>query len=149
LGDSAFTEAASKWVLRILQAGVSADSDRWYQSNAALIYSAARCIERGILSLRSATKLIEEKINILDPKSLSALEAGLLACSLSIVNSHSNILRSLLGTILEAQESDGGWPARVFYYDSPLRALCWGGRELTTGFCIEALSRILLGNKHV
>lgn len=146
LGDSSFTEASSEWILRILQVGVSPDSDRWYQSDATLMYSAARCIERGIKSLRPAADLIEEKIRQIDPKSVSVLEAGLLACALAIVNPASEMLQAFSRYIYEHQQSDGGWAARVFYYDSPLCALCWGSRELTTGFCTEALSRILLRN---
>jgi hypothetical protein len=146
LGDSSFTEASSEWILRILQVGVSPDSDRWYQSDATLMYSAARCIERGIKSLRPAADLIEEKIRQIDPKSVSVLEAGLLACALAIVNPASEMLQAFSRYIYEHQHSDGGWAARVFYYDSPLCALCWGSRELTTGFCTEALSRILFRN---
>lgn len=147
LGDSAFTEVASQWVLRILQVGVSPDSDRWYQSNAALIYSAARSVEREIKSLRPAADLLEEKICQIDPRSVSILEAGLLASSLAIVNPASEMLQAFSRHIYEHQQSDGGWAARVFYYDSPLRALCWGSRELTTGFCTEALARILFRNQ--
>lgn len=143
LGDGIATAAASEWVMQVLQNGSSSEADRWYQSEAALIYSAARCIERGVRSLRVAAGLIGEKACRPDTNSLSVLEAGLLTCALAIVNPSSARLPALARSVLESQKSDGGWGAHVYYYDSPLRALSWGARELTTGFCVEALTRFL------
>jgi len=143
LGDDTFTTAASKWVLQILQKGISAETDRWYQTEAALVYSAARCVERGIGSLRSAKNLIVKKIAMLDSESMPVLEAALFACALANTDRSSPRLSSFARAILQSQQSDGGWAARVFYYDSPKRVLCWGARELTTGFCLEALARTI------
>ncbi|MEN9470016.1 MAG: hypothetical protein RL630_1749, partial [Verrucomicrobiota bacterium] len=82
-----------------------------------------------------------ERAEKLQPLCRSALEAGLVASVLNVVVPSSPRLAQCIDTILAMQEADGGWPARVYYYDSYKRALCWGSRELTSGFCLEALTR--------
>lgn len=132
---------AAAWVAQVVQKGDAASTDRWYQSPAALLYAVARGAEQGIPAFSSLKALVAGKSEGWHPFQGSALEAGLRACALSAVAPSSLRLVPLIEIIFAAQEKDGGWAARAYYYDSYKCALCWGSRELTTGFCLEALSR--------
>ena len=44
--------------------------------------------------------------------------------------------------LLATQHADGGWPSAPYYYGGPKQSVSWGSRELTTGLCLEALSRM-------
>jgi hypothetical protein len=44
--------------------------------------------------------------------------------------------------VLLAREGPAGeWPATAMYYGGPKKYYGWGSEEVTTGICIEALSR--------
>ena len=43
--------------------------------------------------------------------------------------------------LVATQAVDGSWPAEAYYYGGPMKTVSWGGRELTTGLCLEALQR--------
>jgi hypothetical protein len=141
LGNSREVSRAAAWVTDVVQDGKACINDRWYQSEAALLYAAARGCETSTESLCRIQSVIAEKAEQLQPGCGSALEVGLVACALNVVAPSSPLLARAIDTIIALQDDDGGWPARVFYYDSYKRALCWGSRELTTGFCVEAIAR--------
>jgi hypothetical protein len=46
-----------------------------------------------------------------------------------------------LDYLLDTQSADGSWPSAPYYYGGPRKAVSWGSPELTTGLCLEALSR--------
>jgi hypothetical protein len=72
------------------------------------------------------------------------LHTALAACALmdwQDRNNHANVLDAAILAILRAQDSSGGWKKCPFYYSGPSKKLAWGSEELTTGFCLEALSR--------
>lgn len=134
---------ATAWVSDIVQSGRAATHDRWYQSEAALLYAVARgCVKR-IPSFCRLQPVIAAKALELQPSCHSALETALVACTLNLVAPASPQLLECIHTLLGTQEQDGGWLARVYYYDSFKCALCWGSKELTSGFCLEALGRFL------
>jgi hypothetical protein len=139
--DSPEVAGAATWVTDILQSGRAAVEDRWYQSEAALLYAFAGGCERGIVSFRRLQSVIAGRAEELQLVCHSVLEAALVACVLHVVAPSSSRLAQNIDTILAAQAEDGGWPAKVYYYDSYKRALCWGSRELSSGFCLEALAR--------
>ena len=139
--DSPKVAGAAAWITDILQSGRATTEDRWYQSEAALLYAVAGGCEKGLKSFRRIQSLIAGKAEELQPLCHSALDAALMACALHVVAPSSPRLAQSIDTILAAQSEDGGWPAKVYYYDSYKRALCWGSRELSSGFCLEALAR--------
>ena len=140
-GNSLDVAQAAAWVTGTVQNGHAATNDRWYQSEAALLYAVARGCEKHTESFCRIQPVIAERAEKLQPLCHSALDAGLVASVLNVVIPASPRLVQCIDTILAMQEEDGGWPARVYYYDSHKRALCWGSRELSSGYCLEALTR--------
>src|SRR5260370_13533614 len=69
------------------------------------------------------------------------LNTSLDACALMDWRDHSTVLYNAIQAILCARDSSGGWKKCPFYYSGPSKKLAWGSEEITTGFCLEALSR--------
>ena len=67
------------------------------------------------------------------PASLNPLQVAMAASVLLTFMPVSNLIADLLRQILHTQRGDGGWELCAFY------SKVWGSRELTTGFCLEAL----------
>src|SRR5262249_54350625 len=63
------------------------------------------------------------------------------ACALMDWKDESTVLDNAIQAILRARDSSGAWKRCPFYYSGPSKKLAWGSEELTTGFCLEALSR--------
>jgi hypothetical protein len=63
------------------------------------------------------------------------------ACALMDWKDDSTVLDNAIQAILCARNSSGGWKKCPFYYSGPSQKLAWGSEELTTGFCLEALTR--------
>jgi hypothetical protein len=53
----------------------------------------------------------------------------------------SDFVNRAIDYILKIQRNDGSWPSEPYYYGGPLKVTYWGSEELTTGICIEALTR--------
>ena len=141
LGDGPHTSCVSRWLADVVRQGRATSSDRYYQSEYALFHALARCIEHGVASLQDLSAVMVRRIEASEPAALPALECALAACALSILAPASPSLPALIECLLAAQQPDGGWPARVFYYGGYKRCRAWGSAELTTGFCLEALAR--------
>jgi hypothetical protein len=139
--DTKRVARAAAWVTDILENSHAAINDRWYQSEAALLYAIASGYEKLIEPFCRMQTMIAEKAEELQPLCRSALDLALVASVLNVVAPSSRRLAQSIDTILAMQAEDGGWAARVYYYDSYKCALCYGSRELTTGFCVEALAR--------
>jgi hypothetical protein len=141
--DTPKVARAAAWVAGILENSRAATTDRWYQSEAALLYAIASGYQKRTEPFCRMQPMIAEKAEKLQPLCHSALDAALVATVLNVVAPSSPQLAQAIETILAMQAEDGGWAARVYYYDSYKCALCWGSRELTSGFCLEALARYL------
>ncbi|MBU3665921.1 MAG: hypothetical protein FGM15_08635 [Chthoniobacterales bacterium] len=141
LGDIRETLPVASWLSGVVRKGAASGTDRYYQSDLALFYALTRAVERGCASVRPLMPLISDRVSGIDWRGLSSLYLALCIRVQSSVAPDSANLDEKVSALLSAQLEDGGWPACAFYYDGYGRDLCWGSRELTTGFCIEALER--------
>jgi hypothetical protein len=143
LGDHSAVAPIVAWVQRVLVDGTAAATDRWYQGELPLFYAIARGVEHGVQALAAAADLVREKAQRVDASGLTPLETALLASTVAILGGPLVGLDAAAGALTAAQAEDGSWPARAFYYSGFNRDLAWGSAELTTGLCVEALSRSL------
>jgi hypothetical protein len=130
-------------LLRVLRENRETSCDKWYDNPFVVWYFFSRALHA---HAPEAGEIIEKKIAAATPR--NALESALAACSLWCWNRSPAV-----GPILAAQLNSGAWPAAPLYHDGRARrrdgtfaqphpdTLYWGSEELTTAFCIEALSR--------
>jgi len=140
LGDSPETAAAAAWIGEVVRKRRASMTDRYYQSEAALFYSVVRGIERKLKSLFPLAQPIVDALTALDVKNLSPLHLALCIRAQTSLCPDADQLRERISLLLSSQAPDGGWPAAAYYYDGYARSLCWGSRELTTGYCLESVA---------
>jgi hypothetical protein len=69
------------------------------------------------------------------------LHTALAACALMDWQDHSSVLDDAIQAILRAMNPNGGWQKLPIYFSGRSKKLVWGSEAITTGFCLEALSR--------
>lgn len=141
--DEPYAAAIVSWLAQLIEKGVAAQSDRWYQSDLSFFYAVARAFESGRTVLAPLGPMVVAGLKTLSCRTLLPLETAQLFCAAFALNWHDESLDRLVGTLLASQNADGSWNARAHYYGGYARARAWGSAELTTGFCVEALGRYL------
>jgi hypothetical protein len=143
LGRRPETAVALEWILEILRTHAEASCDKWYDRAPVVRYFFSR-------ALRSIAPEAGEMLvaRALAKRPGDALEAALNASMLLDWNHAPD-----LAPLLAAQLPNGGWPRSALYATrrgrdgtfAPLAVLepRWGSEELTTVFCVEALSRAI------
>lgn len=136
------------WLCAILAHSREDDSDKWYDSRFVLWYLFARALVP--LTDKAAPRLLARLATATPETALDRALAMLvrIICNEPVSESETDQLLSL-------QAADGSWPRAAVYFggrerrkdgtlapphpDTPR----WGSEELTTGFCIEALARLV------
>lgn len=139
--DPRDTPAIVDWLERLVREGRAATADQFYQSELSLFYALIRGAEAGVDSLRPLLPLLRAALEKSKPTTFVALEAAQALCVACAVGAPTEFASQLASILLDAQQADGSWPARVHSYDGYSRSRAWGSAELTTGFCLEALAR--------
>jgi len=140
------TEPVVDYLLQIVRDGRESTSDKWYPDTNTFYYAVSRCYDRGMKRLGDAVPQMLSRFaaqaggdgRIGTNDMLTALAAG------AILNfrADTDLLVPAIDYILKTQQDDGGWPSRAFYTNGSRPAqTTWGSRELTTGFCLEAIER--------
>ena len=144
------SEPVVDMLLEIARNGTESSSDKWYPDVNTFYYTTSRCYARGMTRLFPATRTMLSRFSqqtgadgrIGENDLLTALAAW------SILNFdiQSSLLGPAIDYLLETQQGDGGWTSRAFYTNGSRPAqTTWGSRELTTGFCLEAIERFSRG----
>lgn len=149
LGRIAETQPVVEHLLRILREGRETQCDKWYENAFAVWYFFSRALAR---SEPEAADIIERRIAGTAPGNV--LDAALAANSL--LNIGRRPPNTLFDLLLASQLPSGAWPRAALYHGGRARLRNgsfapphldtphWGSDELTTAFCIEALSRMIL-----
>ena len=145
-GDRAATAPIVAWLGRIIDEGRAAETDRWYQSDLALFYAISRGVEHGVKSLATIAERVLAIAEQMGGVERPPLDTALLLSVLATLGGTRQSIAAAAEAIIAAQRDDGSWPARIFYYSGFGRHLSCGSAELTTGFCVEALSRAMRKN---
>lgn len=131
LGRSDATEPVVQNILRVLRDGTESSCDKWYENPFAVWYFFSRALRTAAATEGGA--ILVDRVRRSSPS--HALDRALAACVLLDWNAPaSDLVEALVGE----QESSGAWPCASLYHAGPSR---WGSEALTTGICIEALSR--------
>lgn len=135
LGRSPETEPVVDFLVDLLREKKEIRSDKWYDSPFVLYYFFSRALRR---AEADAGPLLLARLR--SQKPASPLETALAICARLDWGKLPGVAE--VEALLDAQLDTGGWPLEPFYKGERTR---WGSEELSTGFCLEALSRWLAG----
>jgi hypothetical protein len=143
LGAIPETQSVVDHLLTVLREDRETSCDKWYDNPLVVWYFFSRALHD---VAPEAGEIISKKIAAVAPT--NALESALAACSLLYWN-----LEPAIEPVLGSQMESGAWPSASMYHGGRARRRDgtfaephpdtprWGSEELTTAFCIEALSR--------
>ena len=148
LGDFPGRQRIIEYLLDILRTRSETTCDKWYDNPFVIWYFFSRALQ-ALSPL--AGSVIQQRLTAAKPT--NALEAALAICSVSYWNELAS--DSAIIALLADQLDSGAWPRAAFYHGGRRRRRDgsfdlphpdtprWGAEELTTAFCIEALSHWL------
>ena len=145
LGEIPETLPIIENMITIINSEKEGDCDLWYRDPIAVYYFFSRNYNRGIKKLEPIKTpiiiRILSNVNLDGSIGKSILETALALCSL-INLGHSCIeMSNARNYLISTQAKEGNWPRWSVFYIGPKKLLGWGSEELTTAFCIEAISR--------
>jgi hypothetical protein len=144
LGDFPGRETVTEYLLEILRHGREDQCDKYYAYPFVTWYFFSRALS----DLPEATGIMIERLEASAPA--NPFDRALSICAL--LNCGRAASPETIVQLVDAQLQDGSWPRATFYCGGrrgkpgtfgPLSPPFWGSEELTTAFCIEALSRSL------
>jgi hypothetical protein len=141
LGENESTAAAIRYLVGLIEHGRDLEANVYYPSPLALYYMMSRAHLHSAPGLGAAgVKIVDrlERLQLADGSLGVELLTGLAACTLATFAPMSQALCRAVSNIVDSQAQDGSWPQHSFY-SGPDEF--WGSPELTTAFCVEALSR--------
>jgi hypothetical protein len=145
LGERPETLPIIQYLVQIIEAQAEETCDKYYASRFNFYYFLSRNYAAGIRAFEPLGDTIVARIKShAHPDGVIGkhiLHAALAACALMDWKDHSIVLDEAIQAILRARSQNGGWQKFPFYYSGPTKKLAWGSDEVTTGFCLEALSR--------
>ena len=148
LGERPETRPIIQYLVQIIEEQAEETCDKYYASRFNFYYFLSRNYAAGIRAFEAVGDTIVARIKShAHPDGVIGshiLDTALAACALMDWQNwkdHSTILDDAIQAILRARGTNGGWQKFPFYYSGPTKKLAWGSDEVTTGFCLEALSR--------
>ncbi|HWZ46024.1 MAG TPA: hypothetical protein VNW97_21305 [Candidatus Saccharimonadales bacterium] len=145
LGERPETRPIIQYLIHVIEEQAEETCDRWYGSRFSFYYFLSRNHAAGMRAFEQVGSPIVERIkSYAHPDGVIGnhiLHAALAACALMDWKDHSTVLDHAIQAILRARGDNGGWQRFSVYYSGPTKKFAWGSDEVTTGFCLEALSR--------
>ncbi len=149
LGDREETRAVSDYLNRIIAEGREAETYHYYLDDLAFYYAVSRAYLNGATSLGPAKEPVISRTlsrQRSDGSFGNELLTGLaICCLLNYSCGNIDAVSGGVENLMSAQRIDGSWSRIAYYIGGPLtpeaNAAWCGSPELTTGFCLEALSR--------
>lgn len=145
LGERPETEPVIRRLVQIIEEQAEETCDRYYANRFNFYYFLSRNRAAGVRAFEAVGNTIIKRIKscalpdgVIGSHILHTAQA---ACALMDWNDRSTVLDGAIQAILRARNQSGEWKRCPFYYSGPSQKLAWGSEELTTGFCLEALSR--------
>jgi hypothetical protein len=144
LGDTEHTQPIIEALLQVIAEGREDNCDKWYRNPYNIYYLLSRAYKRGVTSLEPVIKSIVERIQVGAHANgqigKSILDTAFAITTLLNFGVDSLLTAKAVDFLMEQQGETGEWPRWLFYYGGPKLLQGWGSEELTTSFCLEALS---------
>jgi hypothetical protein len=151
LGDRPETKAIEAWLIEIVRTGQEAGCDKWYRDAFSVLYAVSRCFHAGATALGAVRPQMVARLRAaadgagkIGENELHTAMAVNTLLNLGAGGDEPELLAAAVAYLLATQSADGSWPSAPYYYGGPKRVVSWGSAELTTGLCLEALSRYVV-----
>ncbi len=145
LGKSKYNQPVVDYLVEIVRSNQEETSDKWHHSKFNLYYFISRNAFAGIESFSTIKDEIWNKIKqeatIDGLIGDSVLTTALAINTLINFNLDSELIDLGILAILKGQNESGAWDFQPLYYGGPSKGCSFGSEELTTAYCVEALSR--------
>lgn len=140
LGDIPETRAAVEYLIETVQQDQARARSTYYSHPLSFYYFLARAYANGVTALEPARRGIVTRITSsqADAGSNNPLLTALAACTLLNFNIHNAFLERAVNSLLQTQNADGSWMRHAMFLGP---APYYGSEELTTAFCVQALTR--------
>jgi hypothetical protein len=150
LGECPETQPVIDYLLDVIRRGEEASCCKWYRRPLTIHYFVSRAYAHGVGQLSAVrdeiVRRVEEAIHGEDGFSCP-LEAAMGVSTWLNYGSRPALMDGAVDYLVSTQKSDGSWPRHALY--GRVGGWSFGAEEITTGLCVEALSRyrtLLEGN---
>ncbi len=148
LGERPETAPVIHRLIQTVEEQAEESCDKYYANRFNFYYFLSRNYAAGVRAFEAVGDTIVARItSCTHPDGTIGnhiLHTAQAACALmdwQVWKDGSPVLDNAIQAILGARDANGSWKRCPFYYSGPSKKLGWGSEELTTGFCLEALSR--------
>jgi len=145
LGSIPETQPIINYLIKIISEEREGDCDVWYRNPFSVYYFFTRPYYEGISELEPIRQPIIDRIRSKMDSSgrigESHLDTAFSACALMNLHYEGSELHAAVEYLISRQKPTGEWERRLVYYGGPKKLAGYGGEELVTGFCLEALAR--------
>lgn len=152
IGKDNRTKKVINYLIETIKHNQESNRDKWYRNVLTAYYFISRNIYAGITELDVIKKdIIHKTLKKQNPDGSfgeSVLETALAVSSLLYSGYREKKLEKSIEYIIKTQSEYGNWDRWAFYYGAPKKPTCFGSEELTTGFCLEALTLFKDLHKH-
>lgn len=144
LGNTSASAPVIAWIKEIIVQGREAECDKWYRDPHTFYYAVAQCVRAGVDGFESIAPLACNKLLSMSRQDGcigdNPLHTALSLCATAHLRQDAlSSMRPSVDFLLSTQATDGGWESAPHFFGGPQKFVSWGSRELTTGFCLEAL----------
>jgi len=144
LGKRKETQSIILHLINVIKENNESNCDKTYRNPLIVYYFISRNVYQGISELQVIKPHMVTRILSMYQKNgsfgESHLETASAVCSLIYLNYQGPEIAKGIKYLMETQLENGNWKRWAFYYGGPKRLVCFGSEELTTAFCLEALS---------
>ena len=145
LGDIPATHPIIDLIISTILQNKEGDCDLWYRDSFIVYYFITRNYYKGVTKLEPIKNIIINRIlsNTKADGRLgdTILDSAWAICSLINLGHFCNEMTQAITYLCKMQEKEGNWPRWLTYYGGPKKLTGYGSEELTTAFCLEAISR--------
>lgn len=145
LGESDATRAVTDYLVGVFRSGREGCCDKWHLNRFTFQYVVSRNFDAGVSALGAIRdEAVGRIVAAASPDGMigeNVLDTALAVCALLSWRSAPPELERAVRFLLAEQREAGDWRATALYFGGPKKYYGWGSEELTTGFCLEALSR--------
>jgi hypothetical protein len=145
LGEGPWAAPVVERLVAVFRAGGEGCCDSWYRGPFTFYYAVTRTRLRGFDAIADELCARVRAAAADDGRiGRGPLDTALAVCALGNLEAEPELRERACAWLSSSQADDGSWPPEPFYHAGPRLdppRPHWGSRELTTGFCAEALAR--------
>lgn len=146
LGESKETEPVLDLIRKVIAQEKEETCDKWYGRPILVYFFFSKNMSSENGKLKSLRPILRDRIlaNLKADGSFfdSVLDTSLAIIALQNLGFYNDIPPLSVRFLLDSQKEEGSWDKWAIYFGKPDRTMGFGGKEITTGYALEALFRL-------